>query len=163
MSEEQRYTLTGKRAPKGKGYTARQMFAILGTAILLVLLTVLSGCASAPQFVSFDEDKLDKIPIYEVCADYYILESRGRLTPEAAQQLRDHLLSRHRGPKESELSTIARGSVRVGYSRCGLYMAMGKGRQNKSVGTWGTHIQHIYRAAGLYVYTRGDVVTSWQQ
>lgn len=56
---------------------------------------------------------------------------------------------------------IKKGLVRIGMSECQLYAAMGlPNEQNRTVGKWGVHIQHIY--GGTYVYTENGRVTSWQ-
>ena len=51
--------------------------------------------------------------------------------------------------------------VRVGSTKCQLLAAWGAPRsQNRSVGSWGEDIQHVYPSA--YVYTRNGIVTSYQ-
>lgn len=58
-------------------------------------------------------------------------------------------------------SLIRKKQVRIGMSECELYAAWGlPSDQNRSVGSWGVHIQHIYSYA--YVYTENGRVTSWQ-
>ena len=51
--------------------------------------------------------------------------------------------------------------VRIGMTRCQMLAAWGAPRdENRSVGSWGEDIQHIYPSA--YVYTRNGIVTSYQ-
>ena len=58
-------------------------------------------------------------------------------------------------------SLIRKEQVRIGMSECQLYAAWGlPSDQNRTVGSWGIHIQHIYGNA--YVYTENGRVTSWQ-
>lgn len=58
-------------------------------------------------------------------------------------------------------SLIRKEKVRIGMSECELYAAWGlPGEQNRTVGSWGVHIQHIY--GNSYVYTENGRVTSWQ-
>lgn len=52
-------------------------------------------------------------------------------------------------------------SIQIGISECELYAAWGMPeRQNRTVGSWGVNIQHIY--SRVYVYTQNGVVRSWQ-
>lgn len=58
-------------------------------------------------------------------------------------------------------SLIRKAQVRIGMSECQLYAAWGlPSDQNRTVGSWGVHIQHIY--GSTYVYTENGRVTSWQ-
>lgn len=57
---------------------------------------------------------------------------------------------------------IKKESIRIGISTCQLYASWGiPTQENRSVGVWGVHIQHIY-GSNYYVYTENNVVTSWQ-
>ena len=52
-------------------------------------------------------------------------------------------------------------TIRIGITKCQLLASWGTPRdQNRSVGSWGVHIQHIY--PGTYVYTKNGIVTSYQ-
>lgn len=69
---------------------------------------------------------------------------------------------------QNEKDLVAKKQIQIGMSLCALYASWGKpDHENRSVGSWGTHIQHVYNA-GLryirptYVYTENGVVTSWQ-
>lgn len=52
--------------------------------------------------------------------------------------------------------------IRMGISECQLFASWGLPEdQNRTVGGWGVHIQHVY-GSGTYVYTENGKVTSWQ-
>lgn len=51
--------------------------------------------------------------------------------------------------------------VNIGMNICSMYASLGLPEdENRSVGSWGVHIQHVYD--GLYVYTQNGIITSWQ-
>lgn len=53
--------------------------------------------------------------------------------------------------------------IRIGINQCALYASWGYPKsQNRTVGSWGVHIQHVYGDFGPYVYTENGRVTSWQ-
>lgn len=57
---------------------------------------------------------------------------------------------------------IKKQSIRMGISTCQLYASWGlPNQENRSVGSWGVHIQHVY-GSNQYVYTDNNLVTSWQ-
>lgn len=59
-------------------------------------------------------------------------------------------------------SLVRNEKVKMGISECQLYATLGLPEdQNRTVGRWGVHIQHIY-GGGNYVYTENGRVTSWQ-
>lgn len=56
---------------------------------------------------------------------------------------------------------VKEANIQIGMSICSMYAAWGIPQdENRSVGSWGSHIQHIY--GSTYVYTKNGVVTSWQ-
>lgn len=58
---------------------------------------------------------------------------------------------------------IKKQSIKLGVSECQLYASWGMPNdQNESVGSWGVHVQHIYKSNDTYVYTENGKVTSWQ-
>lgn len=60
-------------------------------------------------------------------------------------------------------SLIRSEKIRMGMSECELYASWGfPSSQNRSVGSWGVHVQHVYGNFGSYVYTENGRVTSWQ-
>lgn len=53
--------------------------------------------------------------------------------------------------------------LKMGMSDCELLASWGYPEDiNRSVGSWGTHVQYVYRSLKTYVYTRNGKVTSWQ-
>ncbi len=59
--------------------------------------------------------------------------------------------------------SIRSKEIRMGMSECELYASWGHpNSQNRTVGSWGVHIQHVYRDFRSYVYTENGRVTSWQ-
>lgn len=51
--------------------------------------------------------------------------------------------------------------VNIGMNICSMYASLGMPEdENRSVGSWGVHIQHVY--SELYVYTQNGIITSWQ-
>jgi hypothetical protein len=59
-------------------------------------------------------------------------------------------------------SLVRKEHVNMGISECQLFASWGlPSDQNRSVGSWGVHTQHIYYS-GTYVYTENGRVTSWQ-
>ena len=53
-------------------------------------------------------------------------------------------------------------SVSIGQSECQMISALGYPTSaNKTVGRWGTHVQHVY-GRRVYIYTENGVVTSYQ-
>lgn len=59
------------------------------------------------------------------------------------------------------IDLVKKEKIRIGMNLCGLYASWGRPQEeNRTVGNWGVHIQHIYE--GGYVYTENGVVASWQ-
>jgi len=57
---------------------------------------------------------------------------------------------------------VRKASIKIGISECQLYASLGMPLdQNRTVGGWGVHIQHVF-GNGTYVYTENGRVTSWQ-
>lgn len=53
-------------------------------------------------------------------------------------------------------------TIGIGISSCQLYASWGSPEsENRSVGPWGVHTQHVF-GSRTYVYTRNGIVTSWQ-
>ena len=61
---------------------------------------------------------------------------------------------------------LANGSVYIGMQKSDLLIAIGGPEDiNKSVGSWGEHLQYVYRYGSydrIYIYLENGVVTSWQ-
>lgn len=59
-------------------------------------------------------------------------------------------------------SSVRKEAINMGISECQLYASWGMPvDQNRTVGSWGVHIQHVF-GTGTYVYTENGRVTSWQ-
>lgn len=59
-------------------------------------------------------------------------------------------------------SLVRKEQIRMGISECQLYASWGMPEdQNRSVGSWGVHVQHVF-GLSRYVYTENGKVTSWQ-
>lgn len=57
---------------------------------------------------------------------------------------------------------VKNGSIRIGMTTCMLYAAMGNPRtENRTTGSWGQHIQHVYGDSD-FVYSENGRVTAWQ-
>jgi hypothetical protein len=58
-------------------------------------------------------------------------------------------------------SLVKKEHIKVGMTECQLYASWGfPSEQNRTVGSWGVHIQHVYD--GNYAYTENGMVTSFQ-
>jgi len=56
---------------------------------------------------------------------------------------------------------VSNKQFRLGMTQCDMYASWGSpDEENRSVGAWGVHIQHVYD--GAYVYTENGRITSWQ-
>lgn len=128
-------------------------------AASLAALITLNGCALSPEYLAASNDR-------DVCERYGAF-SRNPMFNELtgqykAEMERRSLLSEH------EKQLVFKKQIQRGMGLCALYASWGKpDRENRSVGSWGVHIQHVYNA-GLryirptYVYTENGRVTSWQ-
>lgn len=128
---------------------------LIGAAITVTL----GGCALSPEYMTSSSDR-------DVCERYGVF-SRNPMFSELTAQYKaemDHrnLLS------QSDKDLVAKKQIQRGMSLCAMYASWGApDHENRSVGSWGTHIQHVYNS-GLryvrptYVYTENGVVTSWQ-
>jgi hypothetical protein len=70
-------------------------------------------------------------------------------------------LVKRRAFTPTDLELIATKSLKLGMDEEAMLCSLGPPkRANRSVGSWGVHIQHVY--AGGNVYTENGKVTSWQ-
>ncbi len=124
------------------------------------IATLLAGCA-APT--SADLARRDTLSI---CTSYGVFKNGGiyghMLPPMRAE------LDLRAVVSSAEWSLIDRGAIQIGMSQCALYASWGSAdRENRSVGSGGVRIQHVYRSGyryikANYVYTENGRVTSWQ-
>jgi hypothetical protein len=125
----------------------------------VLLMAGLNGCAVSPEQASQRSDN-------EVCESYGVF-SRSGMWGAAAETYRREI--EHRKLMTTEEWALAdKKTIRIGMSRCAMYASWGKpDRENRSVGSYGEHIQHVYNSGyryirPKYVYTRNGIVSSWQ-
>ena len=71
--------------------------------------------------------------------------------------------AKRRALKFNNVSLIKDQKIKLGITSCELYASWGEANSiNRSVGSFGVHIQHVYSEYGTYVYTENGYVTSWQ-
>lgn len=126
---------------------------------LATITTILTGCALSPEYMTSSSDT-------DVCERYGVL-SRNPMFSELTTQYKAEM-ERRNLLTQTEKDLVAKKQIQLGISLCALYASWGKpDHENRSVGSWGTHIQHVYNS-GLrytrptYVYTENGHVTSWQ-
>lgn len=91
-----------------------------------------------------------------VCASLGVLTRDG----DGAVLAKARKLAATRGLRVDEALT-KRERIKLGISECQLFASFGlPERANRSVGSWGVHVQYIY--GRTYVYTKNGTVTSWQ-
>lgn len=126
---------------------------------MVAACAALAGCAASP-------DRISGAPDHEICRSYAVF-SAGIGWGARAAQYKDEITRRNLlTPEEWQLASERK--LRRGMSQCAMYVSWGNpDRENRSVGSWGTHIQHVYHAglryvSPTYVYTQNGKVTSWQ-
>ena len=109
--------------------------------------------------------ELRALDFSDFCVQYG-LTLRGS-TPEAYSlvrkplQLFDAESKRRRAGIDKNL--VKSEQIQIGINQCTLYASWGYPKsQNRTVGSWGVHIQHVYGDFGPFVYTENGRVTSWQ-
>jgi hypothetical protein len=111
--------------------------------------------AAARQQANTDRERLiaslPKLSVPDLCK----VVRRGK-TPEALEELVNRKVY-----AASETALIAASAVNLGMSEGAMQCSLGAPlRANRSVGSWGTHIQYVYN--GITVYVENGKVTSWQ-
>lgn len=116
------------------------------------------------------EDYIRKLPEHlrsyskdEFCIEYgrYLQKRNGEVDsePRVQKAMSSEL---HRRNIKLNTAQIAQEKIKLGISTCQLYASWGRpDSENRSVGKWGVHIQHVY-GSGVYVYSENGQVTSWQ-
>lgn len=60
-------------------------------------------------------------------------------------------------------AVIERRTLRMGMTTCALYASLGRPIvENRTTGSWGRHIQHVYGKYDEFVYTDNGRVSGWQ-
>lgn len=122
-------------------------------ALMLAAAVGSAGCVST--------ELIGKQPDATVCRAYAAYRNSG-VYPGSTANIRAELLKRGL-LTESEIEQADKRTIRVGDGLCAMYAALGTPRsENRSVGSWGTDIQHVF-GRSTYVYTRNGRITSWQE
>jgi len=123
------------------------------------VVIILSGCAA----MMVNMNNLENEDSIHLCAAY------GHMyTTQSQKEKIMNELNRRNAITSQEWDLIHAKKIRVGMSRCALYASWGSPiKVNKSGGSWGSHIQHVYGmysqySTPNYVYTENGKVTSWQ-
>ena len=128
---------------------------------LVIFVFLLVGCAGSPLLISnLSYERLKSVNAYSLCNAYAV---------SPTDSIRVEIQRRGIVPLY-EWDLINRKRINIGMSEFGLVCSWGypfiSGRVNKSIGSWGTHKQYVYRAcrgcSGTYVYVENGFVTSWQ-
>lgn len=99
--------------------------------------------------------------------EYYGQMLRGEYISDfgSASDLKDIIKKEANRRKIKVNEKVAKSQLlRLNISTCDLYASWGiPDDENKSVGSYGVHIQHIYQRSRTYVYSENGRVTSWQE
>lgn len=126
-------------------------------AAVALLTGLLAGCATTQDIASQ--------PDMEVCRSYGVF--RTGILLATAPAYRDEMIRRQLLSDE-EWMLVERKELRIGMSQCAMYASWGRpDRENRSVGSYGVHIQHIFNTGyryirPTYIYTQNGKVRSWQ-
>lgn len=127
------------------------------TLAAILAAATLAGCAMSPEYMASSSER-------DVCYRYGVF-SRNHIFSGMTEQYQAEM-ERRNLLTQSEKDLVAKQQIQRGMSLCALYASWGiPDRENRSVGVWGTHVQHVYNAGSrhsAYVYTENGVVTSWQ-
>lgn len=108
--------------------------------------------------------ELRALDLSDFCVQYGLTQ-RGN-APDAYSLVRSLPLlfdaeAKRRGASIDK-NLVKSGRIRIGINQCTLYASWGyPDSQNRTVGSWGVHVQNAY-GIGTYVYTENGRVTSWQ-
>ncbi len=154
------------------------------TAVILSSLLFLTGCSikfnpDSPYHKLYTSSMFQSVSDQELCQSIHKMPaclpfcySEGSILDNSYAQdlrgVRKHNLSviydaiEKRGIlNKRDLSLIPQESYGIGMTQCGMYIVLGiPTTENKSVYSFGIHIQHVY--PGTYVYTEDGIVTSYQ-
>lgn len=122
---------------------------------LLLAPSLLFACAAI-----IDPSRVPSLSDDALCAGYHQAREFGsaELVNAYATEIKTRNLI-----SEREWGIVYSNRVAMGISKCALYASWGyPTRENRSVGSWGIHTQHVY-GSRQYVYTKNGSVTSWQQ
>lgn len=120
--------------------------------VVAALPALLVACSATPEQLGQSSDA-------QVCAIY----GQGmRVNNHETTRLAQSEMTKRGLDVIDALPQIGAQKVRIGMTTCALYASWGiPDRENRSVGSWGTSIQHVY-GRRQYVYSRNGRVTSFQ-
>ena len=115
------------------------------------VVLVLAGCAVATKE---DVEKASDTRVCRKIGFFNKLLLPEQKLPWVDEATRRNLLSK------KEIDSVNLKEIYVGMRLCALYASWGDpDRENKSVGSWGVRVQHVY--GRNYVYTRNDIIVSY--
>ena len=131
--------------------------------LLLTLILLTSGCET------LQPTPVSKMTIQEVCENYYVNKKNKSLgkvgmifgayyNPSFSEELYKRNFF-----TEDELSLIEFEKIQIGMRKEVLPCLFGNPDAiNKTVSSYGTNEQWVYRSVGWYIYVEDGVITSWQ-
>lgn len=131
-----------------------------GVVIGVLSLFIHTGCAISPERIAKMNDK--------ALCDSYGASANNTLLKQNIGLIRSEIDQRNLiSPTEWDL--VEQHKIKIGMSVCALRASFGPATENKTVGRYGVHIQHVYRCEmcrhytkAFYVYTQNGRITSWQ-
>jgi len=113
----------------------------------------------APDVVeNLDDDKLCLLYGQSVRNEKLSHSKLNMMAGNVRDLLRKQIINRNLSVSED---TAKKHAIRIGSTECELLAGYGlPSHKNRSVGSWGTHIQWVY--GGTYIYSENGKVTSWQ-
>lgn len=125
------------------------------------LSACLGAAAAACGTLPYTDDMIAAWDDTRLCIEYGDVLRGTTLRGEGRQKVIDAVWSRRLADVDSD-ELIRQRKIRLGISECTLHASWGRAtRENRSVGSWGVRIQHVYGSRN-YVYTRNGRVESWQ-
>lgn len=108
---------------------------------------------------NLDDDKLCFLYGQSIRSEKLSHPKLNMMAENMRDLLKEQIMDRHLTVSEY---TASKKAVRIGSTECDLAAGYGLPKyKNRSVGSWGTHIQWVYYG-NTYVYTENGKVTSWQ-
>lgn len=121
--------------------------------VSIIALLTSAGCALNPERLSLLSDD-------QLCKDYGDLNNG--IWNTIADVYKREIINRDL-ITDAEWVLVSEKTIQIGIDKCALYASWGTPyRENSTVGSWGVHVQHVYRVGSGYVYTENGRVTSWQ-
>ena len=150
------------------------------SAVLVVFISLI-GCAESPRHTveiprhteadaatwgdRFDDESMCKLIGEIIHLDVNTLSNENKEAAIHNRNLYIKEIERRKLITKKEWQRIKEKKITIGMSQCALYASWGApAKENRSVGRWGVHIQHMYGDSPdwRYVYTENGKITSWQ-